>query len=152
MIRFNIESIQTYCGLKTYHKGCVCANFNKFIKTYVQDETIFGLYQDNVNTYRVNIVFINNIPDYTWCSCPDMSQAIDQCKHIAGLMILWNQSPQNFTILEPWHDLLKNIDQPGLLKLISTLAYQSIGIASSLYEAIKGIPLIEDDDKFDDKN
>jgi len=67
----------------------------------------------------------------------------DHCKHIAGLLILWNQSARKFTSLSSWKLLLAGKTTDELVDLITTTASKSIDTASAVYETLGNDPLID---------
>jgi hypothetical protein len=148
-MNFTVDDILNYCGQDAYVEGKSCASFDDFFKVFVQDNAIFGLYRGSVGTYRVNIVFDGNSPTYSRCTCPAMGQYDAVCKHIAALMVLWQKSPREFTKLDSWQMLLAKYDKEALLELVKHLASRSIDMTSTLYEELKGAPLIEDEDMYD---
>lgn len=149
MINFSSQNIKRYCGSASYEKGEKCARLDNFSKIFVQDDALFGLYQGSVGTYKINIVFENNNPQYAWCSCPAMSQYDDKCKHIAAILILWNISPREFIVLESWSNLLKNKDKKDLIKLIVSSAARSIEMTNTLYEELKDETILDGDELYD---
>jgi uncharacterized Zn finger protein len=149
MITFNNQDILKYCGAKAYEKGRTCASLDYFIKVFVQDATLFGLYQGTVGTYRINIVFENNTPQRAWCTCPAMSEHDGVCKHIVGLMILWDKSAREFVKIKPWQSLLAHYDRDALLKFIETVASKSLDTTNALYEELHNEPLFDYDDVYD---
>lgn len=149
MIAFSIEDITKYCGADSYKKGVACARKDNFIKLFIQADVMSGLYTGTVGVYRVIIHFKNNIPVYSWCTCPAMSSYCDQCKHIAALMILWNKSPRSFVILDSWKKLLENKNSDETLKLLVAAASKSIDTTNILYEALTGKALIEHNELYD---
>jgi len=148
MITFSIDDIIKYCGKSSYEKGRSCASPDDFIKVFTQVNVLSGLYQGSVGVYRVTVHFKNNVPDYSWCTCPAMSQYDGRCKHIAGLMILWNKSPRKFMILEPWQSLLENKNKEELFQIIVNAASKSIDMTTVLYEEIKGESFIDDEELY----
>lgn len=149
MIIFKNDQIIAYCGAKVYNKGISCASLDDFVKVFAQDSMLFGLYQGSVGTYRINIIFENNFPQKNGCTCPAMSEYDGVCKHIAGLMILWNKSPSKFIKLETWKNLLATYDRALLMNLIESVARQSIDMTNALHKAILGKALFDYDDIYD---
>lgn len=148
MIVFNIEEIIAYCGQSSYDKGLKCAS--GFSQVFIQDKALFGLYQGSVGTYRVNIVFEKNIPEYAWCTCPAMSEYYgEKCKHIAAILILWNKSAREFTVLDSWESLLQNKSKEDLLKFIREASQKSIDATSAFHEVLQGEPLIHYEDMYE---
>jgi uncharacterized Zn finger protein len=148
MITITTQDIIKYCGENSFNKGRACASVDSFIKIFVQADVLFGLYQGTVGTYRVAVIFEKNIPNYSWCTCPAMSQYDDQCKHIAGMMILWNKRFKDFEELDSWQSLLEDKNKDDLLKLIINAASKSIDVTNALYEELKGEPLLDDEDLY----
>jgi uncharacterized Zn finger protein len=148
-MQFDIADITNYCGSKSYEKGKECASSDYFLKLFIQDNAIFGLYQGTVGTYRVNLVFNKNMPSYSWCTCPAMAQHDDKCKHIAGLMILWKEESEEFEKLKSWDLLLGNKDKKELLKIIKKVAGQSIDMTNALYEELCSEQLIDYEEMYD---
>lgn len=149
MIIFTDADILKYCGKRSYEKGRTCANTDDFIKIFIQENALFGLYQGSVGTYRVNIIFDKDKPCYTQCTCPSMGVYDDHCKHIAGLLILWNKSSRKFTPLHAWKLLLTGKARDELVALITITASKSIDAASALYEQLGNDPLIDRDELYD---
>jgi len=148
-MQFTVEDIISFCGQGSYKKGHSCASLDSFIKIFVQDNVLFGLYGGSVGTYRINILFRNNTPQEAWCTCPAMGVWDDKCKHVAGLMLLWQKHARHFTVLDSWHALLSHYDKESLMALITRVASGSLDVTSELYAGIKGEPLIEEDDEYD---
>lgn len=148
MISFSSSDIVNYCGQKSYDKGVSWASTDDFIKIFVQGNALYGLYQGSVGVYRINIISDTNMPTFSWCTCPAMTQYDGTCKHIAGLMILWQKEPGEFTKIEPWKNLLADKDKDALLNLLIAVASKSIEVSSVLYEELQGEPLVEYEDMY----
>lgn len=146
MIKFTKSDIRKYCGEKSYEKGSKCLSF---IRACIQDQALFGLYAGTVGVYRVNIICDKTTITYAWCTCPAMSQYDNACKHIAGLMILWNTEPHEFVHLDSWQTLLASMDRDALTKLIIDAATKSIDVTNVFYETLKGEPLFESEELYD---
>lgn len=149
MITITNIDIINYCGKSSFDKGQACADIDSFIKIFVQEDVLLGLYQGSVGVYRITITFNNNVPCYSWCTCPAMGQYDDQCKHIAGLMILWNKQPKNFVELESWKSLLKDKSKESLIKLIMAVASKSMDVTSAFHEELKGEALLDEEELYD---
>jgi uncharacterized Zn finger protein len=150
MISFSTQDIIYHCGKESYQKGCSCASSNSFVKTFIQENILFGLYQGTSGMYRVNIVFNNNNGlEYAWCTCPAMSQFDGRCKHIAGLMIFWHKSPDAFRKLEPWQSALQDKSKDDLMQLIVKAAARSIEMSSALHEELFDEPLLDEEELYD---
>lgn len=149
MVIFNTEAIINYCGQSSYEKGLKCAS-SGFSQVFIQDNALFGLYQGSVGIYRINIVFDKDSPEYAWCTCPAMSEYYgEKCKHIAGILILWNKSSRDFIALNSWKTLLQNKSKEDLLNLIREASQKSIDATSAFHEVLQGEPLIHYEDIYE---
>jgi len=144
-------SVIDYCGKSAYEKGKKCAK--SFDKLFVQGNAIFALYQGSVGAYKINVVFKDfskNAIAYAWCTCPSMSTGWDKtCKHVAGVLVAWNNRSRDFVQLVSWEILLKSASRDELIALITKTASQSIDVVNVLYQEFSNEPLFEDEELFD---
>lgn len=153
MKQLTIKDVRALCGEPLCNKAEKCATFDSFVKAFVQENALFGLFLESVGLYQVNIVFENDqeAPTYAWCTCPDMEESDDACKHIAALMLLWCKAPEKFVVLASWHSLLEKYDKKALLDIIAQIASRSLEVTDTLYEKLTGEALIDDEEFFDDE-
>lgn len=150
MIYFDDNDIVLFCGERAQKKGQSCASSGNFIKVFVQDDILFGIYSGSAGIYKINLITEENIPSFAWCTCPSMSTGWDRnCKHIAGIMILANIEPTSFVKLKSWNTLLQTKSKDDLIKLIKKASAKSVHTINAFYEELLGKPLFEEEELYD---
>jgi len=113
------KRILNYVDQRSFTLGQQCVADGAIAHTLREGNTIKATCQGTApRPYRVWVTFDRHGIDESDCSCPVGSGA---CKHVAALLIAFQQTPEAFTQTLPIEDKLTKLDKPQLLALIKQL-------------------------------
>jgi uncharacterized Zn finger protein len=113
------KKILSYVGQRSFNLGQQYFASGAIDHTQRERDTIKATCQGTApRPYRVRITFSRRGIQDSDCSCPVGSGS---CKHVAALLIAWQNNPQAFTATLPLDDKLANLDKPQLLSLLKQL-------------------------------
>ena len=114
--------IRSWCGDANYIKGKPYAEKSLF-DLFKVEETIQGRCQGRSSSdYRVEVRLDEGEIHEASCSCPVGGSG--QCKHVAALLMRWQNAPQDFAKREPFESRMKDFSREDLLLLIQQMIRQ----------------------------
>lgn len=114
------EAIKNYCGARMYQIGKDFLKEQPFF-VYFREWTMLKALSEGTESpsYAVRILLDDTGIANSCCTCY-VNRSVP-CKHIAALLILWNEKPDDIPERITWSNDLRKVPQEDLIKLLEKI-------------------------------
>jgi uncharacterized Zn finger protein len=126
------QDIIKHCGNSNYDKGE--SYTNSVSRLYQQHDTLYANCRGS-ELYKVSCKFNESSIVGSSCTC----YAFDDngiCKHVAAILIVWENTPEKFEDRSSFEELLRNKTKDELIKVLLDLSKKSQTFSNILYRVI----------------
>ncbi len=114
------ERVIDYCGPLMYQLGKEFLRDNSFYVYYREWMMLKGICEGASSpSYCVRILFDEKGIANSCCTC--YTNRVVPCKHIAALLLLWQENPEAVPERAQWVDKLKEVGKNELISLIEKM-------------------------------
>ncbi len=114
------EAILNYVGAASFQKGENYASHRAISQGKLKSNVLKAVCQGHTfDPYSVEAILSEKGVHESYCSCP--VGAGGKCKHVAALLLTWQDHPDEFIEWDVIRNHLKSYDSPTLLELIDLL-------------------------------
>ena len=114
------ERIIDYCGALMYRVGEDYLKEKPFYVYYREWMTLRGICEGTTSpSYSVRVIFNQKGIANSCCTC--YTNRVVPCKHIAALLVLWNEQPAHFPDRAQWKEVLQRTEKKELVALLEKI-------------------------------
>ena len=111
------ETIKNYCGIRMFKIGKEFLKENPFFVVYKEWTMLKALSEGTESpSYAVRILFDEKGIANSCCTCY-VSRSVP-CKHIAALLVLWQEKPKSILERDAWSASLRKKDKKEIVALL----------------------------------